>query len=86
MISHFLIWGAPPLSALFADRVGAAWSGIRPVAHISRCAHLPLANVIGLLRCAIGRKAHSYRGPFRTEHLPVTGVTDADTELIGECA
>jgi hypothetical protein len=24
--------------------------------------------------------------PKRTEHLPVTGVTDADTGLIGECA
>jgi hypothetical protein len=39
---------------------------------------LPLANLGPLLR-AIPPKAHSYRGPFRTEHLPVTGVTDADT-------
>ena len=52
-----------------------------PVAHIC----LPWANVRPL-RCAIAPKAHSYRGPFRTEHLPVTGVTDADTELIGEYA
>ena len=35
--------------------------------------------------CPIGPKAHSCRGPFPTEHLPVTGVTDADTEPIGEC-
>ena len=36
--------------------------------------------------CAIGPKAHSYRAPFRTEHPSVTGVTDADTRHIRECA
>ena len=56
------------------------------VAHISRGLHLPDFGKCGALQCAIAPKAHSYRGPFRTEHLPVTGVTDADTDLIGECA
>jgi hypothetical protein len=61
--------------------VVGGWWPTNPVAHIC----LPLANV-GPLLCSIGPKAHYRRGPFRTEHLTVTCVTDADTELIGECA
>jgi len=52
-----------------------------PVAYIC-----PILPNVGPLPCPIEPKAHPYRGPFRAEHLPVTGVTDADTELIGECA
>jgi len=36
---------------------------------------------MGLFPCAIEPKAH-----YRIEHLPVTGVTDADTKFIAECA
>jgi len=31
------------------------------------------------------KEAHSYRNPFRSEHMPMTGVTDMDTAPIGAC-
>ena len=60
--------------------VGLPTKPVRPVAHISRGLHLRDFGKWGVFALRYRTQAHPYRGPFRTEHLPVTAVTDADTE------